>query len=123
MAAAKFQPPNLVIMIDYNKVQLDGSSDEIMPLDPLNEKFRAFNLKVADKIYDGHLVSDVLDSWEWVQQHNDRPVVVIYKTHKGKGVSFMEDNHTWHGAPIDDESYEKGRPELVKRLKELEELL
>jgi transketolase len=123
MAAAKFQPPNLVIMIDYNKVQLDGSSDEIMPLDPLYEKFRAFNLKVAEKIYDGHLVSDVLDSWEWVQQHNDKPVVVIYKTHKGKGVSFMEDNYIWHGAPIDDESYEKGRPELINKLKELEELL
>lgn len=123
MSVAKFRPPRLVIMIDYNKVQLDGSSDEIMPLDPLDAKFRAFNLKVADRIFDGHQVKDILDSWDWIKQHEDEPVVIIYRTHKGKGVSFMEDNHKWHGAPIDDESYEKGRPELINKLKELEELL
>ena len=50
MSMAKFRPERLVIMVDYNKVQLDGPSDEIMPLDPLSDKFRAFNLKVSDKV-------------------------------------------------------------------------
>jgi transketolase len=48
---------------------------------------------------------------------------VIYKTHKGKGVSFMEDNHKWHGAPVDDTSYKNGRAELTEKLKTLEEVL
>ncbi len=120
MAAAKFKPERLVLMIDYNKVQLDGNSDEIMPLDPLPEKLKAFNWTVAPKVYDGNMVSDIIQSWEWMQKQTDWPLAVIYKTHKGKGVSFMEDNHKWHGAPIDEDNYAKGRPELLKTLKDLE---
>jgi transketolase len=120
MAAAKFQPARLAILIDYNKVQLDGSADEIMSLEPLPDKFNSFNLKTAEKIYDGHKVTDILESWDWMQQNQGKPCVVIYKTHKGNGISFTKDNHKWHGAPIDDESYEKGRPELVEGLKSLE---
>ncbi len=120
MAAAKFKPKRLVLLIDYNQVQLDGPSSQIMPLDPLREKLCAFNWNVAPRIHDGHDVSDILDSWEWIRKQKDYPVGVIYKTHKGKGVSFMEDNHKWHGAQIDEESYSKGRPELLETLKELE---
>lgn len=120
MSTAKYRPPRLAILVDYNKVQLDGPSDEILPLDPLADKFIAFNLKTAPKIYDGHQVTTVLDSWQWMQQHQEEPCVVVYKTHKGKGVSFMEDNHKWHGAPIDDESYTQGRPELIKTLKNMD---
>lgn len=120
MATAKFRPKNFFILIDYNKVQLDGPSDEIMPLDPLPEKLRAFNLNVADTVYDGHDVADILRSWKWMQQNADAPAVVVYKTHKGKGVSFMEDNSHWHGAPIDEQSYQRGRPELIERFQELE---
>jgi transketolase len=120
MAAAKYKPQRLVLMIDYNKVQLDGPSQKIMPLDPLLDKFRAFNWNAAPKTYDGHSVVDIFESWDWVKDQTDFPVAVIYRTCKGKGVSFMEDTHTWHGAPIDDESYNKGRPELIDRLKELE---
>ncbi len=123
MAAAKFKPERMVALIDYNKVQLDGPSDDIMPLDPLPEKFRAFHWNVAPKVYDCHDVADILASFAWVQQQTVWPAAVIYKTHKGKGVSFMEDTHKWHGAPIDDENYAKARPELLARLKELEEQL
>jgi transketolase len=117
MSAAKFKPPRLVIMVDYNKVQLDGASQDIMPLDPLLDKFKAFNLNVSNKVYDGHKVTEIIKSWEWMQQNQEHPCVVIYKTHKGKGVSFMEDNHKWHGSTIDDNSFLKGRAELVKTLK------
>jgi transketolase len=116
LSAAKFRPPRLVIMVDYNKVQLDGPSDKIMPLDPLADKFKAFNLKVAPIIYDGHQVSEIMQSWEWARQNQEEPCVIIYKTHKGKGVSFMEDNYYWHGSPIDDVSYEAGKTELKKTL-------
>lgn len=121
MATAKFKPSKFVILIDYNKVQLDGKSDEIMPLDPLMEKFKAFNLNVCNIVFDGHKVPEIFQSWDWMQMNSGAPSVVIYKTVKGKGVSFMENNHKWHGAPIDDESYRIGRIELEHRLTELED--
>jgi transketolase len=116
MAVAKFKPARLVIMVDYNKVQLDGPSDEIMPLDPLADKFRAFNLNVAPNVYDGHKVEEIVHSLQWSQQNENEPCVIIYKTHKGKGVSFMEDNYVWHGSTIDLESYKKGKVELEETL-------
>lgn len=122
MASAKFKPERLVALIDYNKVQLDGPSEQIMPMDPLPEKLRAFNWNVAPVVYDGHNVATVLESFDWVKKQRQWPVAVIYKTHKGRGVSFMEDNAQWHGAPIDDETYAKARPELVQTLRTLEAL-
>jgi transketolase len=119
MATAKFHPERLVIIVDYNKVQLDGPSSEIMPLDPLPEKFKAFNLKVADKIYDGHSVVEIIESWEWIQENQGAPTVVIYQTCKGKGVSFMEGQSKWHGAPIDNISWKLGRAELLSKLENI----
>ena len=120
MAAAKYRPPRLALLVDYNKVQLDGPSDEIMPLDPLPDKFRAFNWQVAPRVYDGHRVAEILESFAWLGAHAGAPAVIIYRTHKGRGVSFMEDNAHWHGAPIDDATYAKARPELEAGLAALE---
>lgn len=85
---------SLVALIDYNKVQLDG-----------------------------HNAGEVLASFDWVKSQHQWPVAVIYKTHKGRGVSFMEDNAHWHGAVVDDESYAKARPELLQTLQTLQEAL
>jgi transketolase len=123
MSAAKFKPEKFVALVDYNKVQLDGPSDIIMPMDPLPEKFRAFNWNVSPKVYDGHIALEVFESLDWVRSQKQWPVAVIYKTHKGRGVSFMENNSKWHGAPIDDDSYAKARGELLLTLQKLEELL
>ena len=119
MAAAKFKPERLVALVDYNKVQLDGPSDQIMPMDPLPDKLRAFNWNVAPVVYDGHNCAAVLESFDWVKKQRQWPVAVIYKTHKGRGVSFMEDNAFWHGSPVDDESYAKARKELLQTLEAL----
>ena len=121
MAAAKFKPERLVALIDYNKVQLDGPSEQIMPMDPLPEKLRAFNWNVAPVVYDGHSIVEVLKSFDWVKSQRQWPAAVIYQTHKGRGVSFMEDNAQWHGAVIDDATYTKARQELLQTLQELEE--
>jgi transketolase len=120
MAAAKYRPPRLVALVDYNRVQLDGPSVEIMPLDPLPDKFRAFNWTVAPRVYDGNRVAEVLASLEWLRAQEDWPVAIIYSTRKGRGVSFMEDNAHWHGATIDDATYARARPELEATLAELE---
>ncbi len=113
MAAAKYKPEGLVLMVDYNGVQLDGTSKDIMPLDPLGDKFKAFGWNVLPKVYDGHDTADIFKSFEDLDKTAAWPKAVIYKTNKGSGVSFMEGKNTWHGSPIDDESYAKARPELV----------
>jgi transketolase len=121
MSAAKYRPERLVALIDYNKVQLDGPSELIMPMDPLPDKLRAFNWNVAPAVCDGHQVGDILASFDWVREQRRWPVAVIYRTHKGRGVSFMEDNAHWHGAVIDDETYAKARRELLETLQSMPE--
>ncbi len=123
MASAKFKPERLVALVDYNGIQLDGSNAEVMPLDPLAEKLRAFGWNIAPETYDGHDMSAILESFDWIKKQSIWPVAVVYRTHKGKGVSFMQDTHKWHGAPVGDEEYEKARPELLKTLNELEAAL
>ncbi len=123
MAAAKFKPERLVALIDYNGFQLDGPSNEIMPLAPLFDKFHAFGWKVSPTEWNGHSIREILKSFDWVRQQKEWPVVVVYKTHKGRGVSFTEDTHKFHGAVIDDQSYAKGQPELMQTLTELEAAL
>ncbi len=123
MLAAKYKPARLVYMIDYNKVQLDGTCNEIMPLDPLADKFKAFGWNVAPKMYDGHDTQEILDSFDWMDSDDVWPKLVIYNTIKGKGVSFMEGKSAWHGAPIDEKSYASGRPELVTDLENKEAAL
>jgi len=123
MAAAKFKPERLVALIDYNGFQLDGPSNEIMPLAPLFDKFHAFGWKVSPTEWNGHSIREILKSFDWVRQQKEWPVVVVYKTQKGRGVSFTEDTHKFHGAVIDDQSYAKGQPELMQTLAELEAAL
>jgi transketolase len=123
MAAAKYRPERLVAMVDYNKVQLDGRGSDIMPLESLADKLKAFGWNVAPEQYDGHSMAEILRSYAWLDQQERWPVALIYNTIKGKGVSFMQDTHKWHGSPVDDESYKKARPELESRLVELERML
>jgi len=123
MAAAKYRPERLVAMVDYNKVQLDGRGADIMPLESLADKLRAFGWNVAPEQYDGHSLPEIMRSYAWLDQQQRWPVALIYNTVKGKGVSFMQDTHKWHGSPVDDESFKKGRPELETRLAELERMI
>jgi transketolase len=115
--AAKYKPRGLVLMVDYNKVQLDGPSEDILPLEPLAGKLSAFGWHLAPQAYDGHEIGEILASYKWLDSMASSddvwPKAVIYNTVKGKGVSFMEGKHAWHGAPIDETSYKKGRPELA----------
>ena len=103
MAAGKYQPANLVVILDYNKVQLDGPVHEIMDLEPLATKWRSYNWKVRE-IADGNdlgLVIEALDE----SGRGGGPWMLIANTVKGKGVSFMEGKAAWHGkAPTPEEA-------------------
>lgn len=117
MSAAKFKPEGLTVLVDNNGVQLDGTSDEIMPISPLEDKFQAFGWNVLPKTYDGNNMDEILESFDALDRATSWPKVVVYRTVKGKGVSFMEGKNTWHGAPIDDTSFELAKPELEKAYK------
>jgi len=121
--AAKYKPRGLVLMVDYNKVQLDGPSEEILPLEPLADKILAFGWHLAPKAYDGNNTGEIFDSFKWLDSDDIWPKAVMYNTVKAKGVSFMEGKSAWHGAPIDAASYEKGRPELAADLEKKEAAL
>ena len=113
MSAAKFKAPGLTLMVDYNGVQLDGTSADIMPLDPLAAKLSAFGWNVLPELYEGNEMADVFRSFDALDKVDSWPKAVIYRTVKGKGVSFMEGKNTWHGSPVDEASYALARPELV----------
>lgn len=121
--AAKYRPRRLVYLIDYNRVQLDGTSDDILSLEPLAAKFAAFGWHLPPAAYDGHDCGEILKSFEWLESDDVWPKALIYNTVKGKGVDFMEGKNFWHGAPIDRESYEKGRPQLAADLEKKEAAL
>ena len=121
--AAKYKPRGLVLMVDYNKVQLDGPSQEILPLEPLADKLAAFGWHLAPQAYNGNDMEKIIDSFNWLDSDDVWPKAIIYNTVKGKGVSFMEGKSAWHGAPIDEASYAKGRPELAADLEEKEAAL
>lgn len=111
MAANKFKPDNLIPIVDWNGVQLDGTNEQIMPLGDLEAKWKAFGWKTI--VCDGHDLEAVTAA---IQQATDapEPTVVLAKTVKGKGVSYMEGNHAWHGGVMNEEQYQIARAELMK---------
>lgn len=111
MAGAKFGLGKLTAILDYNKVQLDGHVRSIMDLEPLADKWRAFRWNVVE--IDGHDMEAVLEAFEQARSSGDRPTIVIANTIKGKGVSFMQDTHAWHGKAPNAE-------ELARAIAELE---
>lgn len=110
MNASKLKVSNLISIVDYNKVQLDGPTDVIMPMGDVSAKFKSFGYHVIS--CNGHDVEAVCNAIEQAKAVKDRPSVILANTVKGKGVSFMEGKNTWHGKAIDDDSYLKAMAEL-----------
>ena len=97
MTAAKFKLDNLTCIIDRNFIQIDGSTEDIMPLEPLADKYRAFNWEVLE--CDGNDMAALVDALETAKAVKGKPQVIIANTVPGKGVSFMEGDYLWHGKP------------------------
>jgi transketolase len=110
MGAAKYKLGNLVFIVDRNGLQTDGACESVMPMDPIDKKFEAFNWKVMT--VDGHDISDLLSTIHAAQEYRLGPVCIIAKTTKGKGVSFMENTTEWHAKPPNDEQYARAISEL-----------
>jgi transketolase len=94
MSASHYKLDNLCCIIDRNRICVDGNTEDIMAVEPLGEKWRAFNWDV--RAIDGHDVKQIRDALQDMSDGSGRPRVVLAATMKGKGVSFMEDRHEWH---------------------------
>ncbi len=111
-ACAKFNPGNLTAIVDYNDVQLDGAVHDIMPMEPFADKWRSFRWEVIT--IDGHDIKQILNALDEAKSITHSPVVIIARTVKGKGVSFMENKSQWHGIPPDKEQYAAAIAELSR---------
>jgi transketolase len=112
MAAVKYQLDHLIVILDYNRYQLDGSMDEIMPLGDVVAKWKSFGWNVIET--NGHECEQISGTIDEARKMRGRPTVIVAHTVKGRGVSFMENTHLWHGKKISKEEYEKGVSELME---------
>ncbi|HET9947124.1 MAG TPA: transketolase [Patescibacteria group bacterium] len=110
MMAGKYRLNNLIQVIDYNNIQIDGNVEDVMPLEPFKAKYDAFNWHTIE--VDGNNIRAIIDAVEQAKSIHDKPIILIAHTIPGKGVSFMENNYTWHGKPPSAQEAEKALEEL-----------
>ena len=120
MSAAKWKLDNLCAFVDVNGLQIDGATADVMPAEPLDKKFEAFNWNVIS--VDGHDFSQLADALAKAKETKGKPTMILMHTVKGKGVSFMENQAGWHGKAPNAEQYAQAMSELEARVKELEVL-
>lgn len=118
MSAAKYNLDNLCAMVDVNGLQIDGATKDVMPSEPLDKKFEAFNWNVIK--VDGHDYDALVKAFEDAKACKGKPTMILLSTLKGKGVSFMEGVYGWHGKAPNDEQYEQAKAEVEAYLAELE---
>ena len=114
MTASKYRVDNLTAILDYNGVQLNGPVCNVMPLEPLVDKWRAFGWHVFE--VNGHNIREILDVLDAVFGIHGKPTMIIAHTVKGKGVSFMENDCAWHGRAPNKEEFERALAELQQGL-------
>jgi transketolase len=111
MAAGHFKLDNLCAIVDVNRLQIDGWVKEVMNVEPLAEKYSAFGWNVVE--IDGHDMEQIVGGFAQARATRGRPTVLLARTIKGKGVSFMENEASWHGTAPNKEQFEKALPELL----------
>ena len=110
MSAKKYALDNLCVIVDNNNLQIDGTIEEVMSPYPIDEKFKSFGFEMI-KI-DGHNMQEILDAFDVAKHVKGKPVCIIAKTIKGKGVSYMENQVGWHGKAPNEEQYKMAMEEL-----------
>lgn len=109
---------NLVVIVDQNGLQIDGTVAEVGGIEPLDDKFRSFGFNVLK--VDGHSFEELDKAFANARQTKGMPTAILMQTVKGKGVSFMENQVGWHGKATNDEEYKIAMAELEAKLAELE---
>ena len=103
---------NLVVIVDNNNLQIDGTVDEVCSPYPIDKKFEAFNFRTVN--IDGNNFDEIRSAFQTARETKGMPTAIIAKTVKGKGVSYMENAVGWHGKAPNDEQYETAMAELKK---------
>ncbi|MDR2771416.1 MAG: transketolase [Clostridiales Family XIII bacterium] len=110
MSAAHYKLDNLCAVVDWNGLQIDGRNEDVMTVAPIGEKFTSFGFHVIS--IDGHSLPAIAGAFEEARTHKGCPTVIVAKTVKGKGVSFMENEAGWHGKAPNEEEAKKALAEL-----------
>lgn len=110
MAAGHYRLDNLVVILDRNGYETDGSTESILGIEPIADKFRAFRFETLE--IDGHSFPAIFDALDHARATKGKPTAIVAKTVKGKGVSFMEGQHSWHGKAPSRAEAEKALAEL-----------
>jgi transketolase len=110
MAASHYKLNNLCAIIDNNKLQIDGKTKDIMNIEPLIDKYKAFGWKVIE--IDGHDFEEIDKAYSIFKKECEKPICIIANTVKGKGISFMENKSEWHGKALSDEEFNKALKEI-----------
>ncbi len=119
MFAAKYKLDNLIQIMDRNFIQIEGNTEEVMPLDPIKEKYEAFNWHVIE--VNGHHYEEIISAITEAKAVKGKPVLINALTTPGKGVSFMEGDYKWHGKPPSAEELEKALAELQQVRTQIEQ--
>ena len=117
MFAAHYKLDNLTAFVDANGLQIDGPVDEVMSPNPIDEKFKAFGWNVI--CIDAHDIEQIVSAIEQAKSCKGKPTMIVAKSVKGKGVSFMENQVSWHGSAPNEEQYQTAISELDAKLAEL----
>ena len=110
MTSSKYKLDNLCLIVDNNNLQIDGTVEEVMSSYPIDEKFKSFGFNVIN--IDGHDYEQIIRAFESAKTCKGKPTVIIAKTVKGKGVSFMENKAEWHGKAPKELEYNQAIEEL-----------
>lgn len=110
MTASKYHLDNLCAIVDYNGLQIDGKIEDVKGLDNIEGKFKSFGFSTL--VIDGNNMEQLLDCFQTAKMTKEKPSVIICKTIKGKGISFMENKAEWHGKALNKEQYEQAMKEL-----------
>lgn len=111
MAASHYKLDNLCAILDYNGFQIDGRVEDIMALEPIVDKWKAFGWQTIE--IDGHNFSEIIEAYNKAETIKGKPTIIIAKTVKGKGVSFMEHTSDWHGKTPSKDQSEKAIKEIL----------
>lgn len=110
MTASHYKLDNLIAFVDLNGLQIDGSNEEVMNVNPVDDKFKSFGWNVI--VINGHSFEEIGNAVDEAKKVTGKPTVIIAKTVKGKGVSFMENNAAWHGTAPNAEQAEQALKDL-----------
>ena len=114
MTSVHYKLDNMCLIVDNNNLQIDGTIDNVMNPYPIDKKFKAFGFEVIN--INGHDIDEILKAFEVFKTIKEKPTVIVAKTIKGKGISYMENQVGWHGKAPNKEEYELAIKELYKKL-------